>query len=85
MSDDSKPFNVVVVSGDVRFDLNIDGQRHTFRIDENALADLNESDYGFDRAEVFWKFEYRIVAVARKLIAAGVRETTIPIGPMMFA
>lgn len=84
MPDDSKPFNVVVVSGDVRFDLSIDDQRHTFRVDENSLADLNESDYSFDRADVFWKFEERIVSVARKLIAAGVRGNEIPMGPLLF-
>lgn len=68
----------------VLFTLVIDDVQHTFKITEDALADLEESGYDFDRLLAFKKHEMRITNVAQKLVTAGVQKSEILLTPELF-
>lgn len=84
MSEESKPVALVVVDGDLRFDLEVGGQWYTFRISREALEDLDGITGDFDSEAVFWKHEARICAVARKLVGTGVAAPEILIRTEFF-
>lgn len=78
------PVGLTVVNGDVRFDLEVDGDWHTFRISREALEDLEGVTGDFDRLATFERHQQRIVDVARRMVNAGVRAPEILIRTEFF-
>lgn len=84
MSKIGSPIAVVIVNGDIRFDLEVAGKWHTFILSREALDDLERATGDFDRQAAFLKHQERIVSVAARVVMGGAVGQEIVLSTALF-